>query len=87
MMPRPTTKTTSFVLGDKLEAFVQNEIESGEYATASEVLRDALRRLMRRKARLAREHQLVDEGIASGLSPLTHEEVWEQVRRQRGARQ
>lgn len=31
--------TTSFTLGEHWEAFIRTQIESGRYATASEVLR------------------------------------------------
>jgi hypothetical protein len=35
-------KTTSFVLGDELNAFIQQQVESGAFASASEVVREAL---------------------------------------------
>jgi antitoxin ParD1/3/4 len=69
-------KTTSFVLGETFEAFVAREVASGEYSNASEVIRDALRVLKRRKERHARELELIDEAEASGISSLSHEEIW-----------
>ena len=44
--------TTSLSLGGHWEKFIREEIESGRYATASEVVRDALRELEDRGKRL-----------------------------------
>ena len=43
---------TSLSLGDHWESFIRNEVSSGRYGSASEVVRDALRTLEGRKARL-----------------------------------
>lgn len=45
--------TTSLSLGDHWEVFIKNEIASGRYGSASEVVRDALRNLEERKVKLA----------------------------------
>lgn len=44
--------TTSLSLGDHWETFIKNEISSGRYGSASEVVRDALRTLEERKSKL-----------------------------------
>ncbi len=44
--------TTSLSLGRHWEEFIKQEIESGRYSTASEVVRDALRELEDRGRRL-----------------------------------
>ena len=44
--------TTSLSLGGHWEEFIKQEIRSGRYATASEVVRDALRELEDRGKRL-----------------------------------
>ena len=42
--------TMNVSLSDEFAAFVEGEIASGEYASASEVVRDGLRLLRREKA-------------------------------------
>jgi antitoxin ParD1/3/4 len=44
--------TTSLSLGEHWEVFIKNEISSGRYGSASEVVRDALRNLEDRKSKL-----------------------------------
>ena len=44
--------TTSLSLGEHWETFIKNEISSGRYGSASEVVRDALRAMEERKSRL-----------------------------------
>lgn len=68
--------TTSLSLGEHWETFIKSEIASGRYGSASEVVRDALRTLEDRKAKLealrehlaegarqARDGQFVDQSL------------------------
>ncbi len=54
--------TTSLSLGEHWEVFIKNEIASGRYGSASEVVRDALRTMEERKSKLAALRAHLSEG-------------------------
>ena len=56
--------TTSLSLGEHWEVFIKNEIASGRYGSASEVIRDALRTLEERKTKLSALRAHLAEGAA-----------------------
>ena len=56
--------TTSLSLGEHWEVFIKNEISSGRYGSASEVVRDALRNLEDRKSKLEALRVHLGEGEA-----------------------
>lgn len=56
--------TTSLSLGDHWEVFIKNEIASGRYGSASEVVRDALRHMEERNSKLAALRAHLAEGEA-----------------------
>jgi antitoxin ParD1/3/4 len=62
----------SFALGDRFEAFIDDQVRGGRYNNASEVVRDALRLLEDREVlrdiSLTELRRLAEEGRVSGLS-------------------
>ncbi len=58
--------TTSLSLGEHWEVFIKNEIASGRYGSASEVVRDALRHMEEHNSKMAalRAHLAEGEGQA-----------------------
>lgn len=56
--------STSLTLGEHWEMFIKNEVSSGRYGSASEVIRDALRNLEERKGKLAALRSHLGEGEA-----------------------
>jgi len=60
--------TTSLSLGDHWELFIKNEVGSGRYGSASEVVRDALRTMEERKARLEALQGYLKEGARQAKS-------------------
>jgi antitoxin ParD1/3/4 len=55
---------TSLSLGEHWEVFIRNEVSSGRYGSASEVVRDALRTLETQKIRLDALRTHLAEGAA-----------------------
>lgn len=59
-------KTTSIALGDHFTEYARRKVASGEFGSVSEVIRDALRRVEERDARVERLRALIREGEESG---------------------
>jgi len=61
-------RTMTIDLGDELREFVESLVESGDYRTQSEVVRDSLRLLREKQAesKLEKLRELVREGFESG---------------------
>jgi antitoxin ParD1/3/4 len=59
-------RNTSISLGDYYSAFLDQQVASGRYQSASEVIRTGLRLLEEREAQLARLRAALDQGEASG---------------------
>lgn len=61
-------------IGERWEGFVESVVKSGRYGSASEVVREGLRLVEEREARLQALRQTLDDSIAEGGS-LTEDEV------------
>lgn len=61
---------TSLTLGPHWENFIKDEISSGRYSSASEVVRDALRHLEERKEKIA----VLQNNLADGANQATRSE-------------
>jgi antitoxin ParD1/3/4 len=61
-------RTMTVDTGEELRGFVESLVESGNYKTNSEVVRDGLRLLQEKQAesKLETLRKLIDEGINSG---------------------
>lgn len=53
-------------IGDRWEGFVEELVKGGRYSSASEVMREGLRLVEEREARLHALHQTLDAAIAEG---------------------
>ncbi|MCO6470672.1 MAG: type II toxin-antitoxin system ParD family antitoxin [Saprospiraceae bacterium] len=60
-------KNTSILLGDYFDNFIQKKLNSGEYASASEVVRAALRMLEREEKKAEYVIQALIDGENSGM--------------------
>ncbi|EKO3566623.1 type II toxin-antitoxin system ParD family antitoxin, partial [Vibrio metschnikovii] len=52
-------KNTSITLGEHFDGFITNQIQSGRYSSASEVIRSALRLLENQETKLQTLRQLL----------------------------
>lgn len=59
-------KTTSIALGDHFTGFLAEQVQTGRYGSASEVIRAGLRLLEEREVKLAELRALIAVGEASG---------------------
>lgn len=59
-------KNTSIILGDHFDQFIKGELQSGRYASASEVLRSGLRLLENEKHKIKAINNALMEGEESG---------------------
>ncbi|EHC60505.1 putative transcriptional regulator [Salmonella enterica subsp. enterica serovar Johannesburg str. S5-703] len=71
-------RTMTVDLGDELREFIESLIESGDYRTQSEVIRESLRLLREKQAesRLQALRELLAEGLNSG-EPQAWPQAWE----------
>jgi len=82
---------SSYTLGSHFEGFIKNLVESGRYASASEVMRDSLRLMEEREnARTAKLDALrasIREGLESGpAEALDMNEIKAAARNERRSR-
>jgi antitoxin ParD1/3/4 len=65
-------------VGKHWEQFIDNLVKSGRYGSASEVIRDGLRRVEQQEARLKSLRETIEASIAEGGS-FTWDEVMDNV--------
>jgi antitoxin ParD1/3/4 len=61
------SKNTSIALGERYVAYTRSKVESGEYGSASEVIRDALRLHEERAAFRTKLLEAIDQGLTSPI--------------------
>lgn len=77
-MPR----NTSVTIGDHFTQFIGEQVESGRYGSASEVVRAGLRMLEDYETKLKALHEALDEGERSGpAEPFDFDAFKKEMRR------
>jgi antitoxin ParD1/3/4 len=70
------SRNTSILLGEHFEAFIANEVSSGRYSSASEVVRTALRLLETEETKRKQLNKALRKGEKSGFiknfNPQSH---------------
>lgn len=77
-----SAKNTSFSVGKHFAAFIEAQVEQGRYGSASDVIRAGLRLLEQQEAHLAALRAALIEGEESGISDMTLEDIWEEVKQE-----
>lgn len=65
-------KNTSITLGDHFESFISEQLESGRYGSASEVVRAGLRLLEDSEHKLQALRQMLIQGEESGIAEYNY---------------
>ena len=67
--------TMNISVTDKMRSWVETKVSGGDYATASDCLRDLVRERMEREARLDALRNEIEKGLASGISQRSWDEL------------
>ncbi len=65
-------KNTSITLGDHFDSFISEQLESGRYGSASEVVRAGLRLLEDSEHKLLALRQMLIQGEESGIAEYNY---------------
>ena len=74
--------TMNVSLPDPMKDWVEAQAKSGRYSNASDYVRDLIRRDQERADKLAELQKLLTEGLESGVSDRTMEDVLKTARQQ-----
>jgi antitoxin ParD1/3/4 len=66
-------------LGEHFDGFIANQINEGRYASASEVVRAALRMFEDNERKIAVLRQLLEEGEKSGTAEYSYESLMSEL--------
>lgn len=76
--------TMNVSLPDPMKAWVEEQAKGGKYGNASDYVRDLIRKDQDRQSKIAQFQKLIDEGLESGLSTRTMEELLAEARSRTG---
>ena len=72
-------KNTSITLGDHFDGFIARQIADGRYASASEVVRAALRLFEDTEKKTAVLRRLLEQGEKSGTAEYSYEALMQEL--------
>lgn len=66
----------SITFTEQQDIWIKQQIEKGDYTNDSEYLRDLVRKDQAAQQKLEELRSALDEGLNSGISEMTVEEIW-----------
>lgn len=76
--------TMNVSLPDPMKDWVEAQAKSGRYSNASDYVRDLIRRDQERAEKIVRMQQLVTEGLESGVSDQSMDDIEKAARNEAG---
>ncbi|KQU95845.1 hypothetical protein ASC89_15625 [Devosia sp. Root413D1] len=73
--------TMNISLPDKMKQWVEEQVATGRYANASDLMRDIIRERQEKSAAIARLQAEIDKGRASGISDKSVDEIFAEARK------
>lgn len=73
------SKNTSMTLGKHFDGFIAKQIDHGRFASASEVVRAALRMFEDNQQKIAALRHLLEEGEKSGTAEYSYESLMNEL--------
>jgi antitoxin ParD1/3/4 len=74
--------TMNVSLPDQMKEWVEAQAENGRYSNASDYVRDLIRRDQVKTEKIANLRRLAEEGLASGVSTRSMQEISDDAERQ-----
>jgi antitoxin ParD1/3/4 len=71
--------TMNISLPEQMKSWVEAQSIDGKYSNSSDFVRDLIRREQVRKEKIAHVQAMVDEGIASGISERSVDDILREV--------
>ena len=72
-------KNTSITLGEHFDGFISNQVKTGRYGSASEVVRAGLRILEDSEGKLEALRQMLVDGEQSGIADYSYAQFIEEL--------
>jgi len=74
--------TMNVSLPSEMKDWVEAQVKTGRYGNSSDYVRDLVRKDQERAEAYEELNRLLDEGIASGFSEMSLDEVFDEARRE-----
>ena len=72
--------TMNISLPEQMKTWAESQAGTGKYSNTSDYVRDLIRRDQERSEKIAAMQVKITEGLASGISPLSMDEILEKAR-------